>query len=131
MTTAAEALPDRARRGVMSRTWRFVARHALTVYALLAVAYLLLPIVIVILFSFNHPTGRFNYVWHKFTFDNWIHWNSVLGIQGAVVKSLEIAALATLVATAFGTLIALAIVRHRFVGRGTPNVLVFLPMSTP
>ena len=30
-----------------------------------------------------------------------------------------------------GTLIALAIVRHRFVGRSTTNVLVFLPMAAP
>jgi len=131
MTTAAEALPTRARVGVMSRTWRFVARHSLTVYALLAVAYLLLPIVVVILFSFNHPPGRFNYVWNRFTVDNWLNWNSVLGIQGAVQTSLEIAALATLVATALGTLIALAIVRHRFLGRSTTNLIVFLPMSTP
>jgi spermidine/putrescine transport system permease protein len=131
MTTAAEALPTRARVGVMSRTWRFVARHSLTVYALLAVAYLLLPIVIVILFSFNHPTGRFNYVWHRFTFDNWLNWNSVLGIQGAVQTSLEIAALATLVATALGTMIALALVRHRFLGRGVTSLIIFLPMATP
>ena len=131
MTTAAEALPARARVGVMSRTWRFVARHSLTVYAVLAVAYLLLPIVIVILFSFNHPTGRFNYVWHRFTFDNWLNWNSVLGIQGAVQTSLEIAALATLVATALGTMIALALVRHRFIGRGVTSLIIFLPMATP
>ena len=110
MTTAAETLARPARVGLASRAWRFVARHSLTVYALLAVAYLMLPIAIVILFSFNHPTGRFNYVWHKFTFDNWIHWNSVLGIQSALEKSLEIALLATFVATALGTLIALAIV---------------------
>ena len=131
MTTAAEALPTRARVGFMSRAWRFVARHALTVYALLAVAYLLLPIVIVILFSFNHPTGRFNYVWNRFTFDNWLNWNSVLGIQGAVQTSLEIAALATLVATALGTLIALALVRHRFFGWGLTSLIIFLPMATP
>jgi len=131
MTTAAEALPARPRVGVMSRTWRFVGRHALTVYALLAVTYLLLPIVIVILFSFNHPTGRFNYVWHRFTFDNWLNWNSVLGIQGAVQTSLEIAALATLVATALGTMIALALVRHRFIGRGVTSLIIFLPMATP
>ena len=131
MTTAAEALPTRARAGVMSRTWRFVARHSLTVYALLVVAYLMLPIVVVILFSFNHPTGRFNYVWNRFTFDNWLNWNSVLGIQGAVQTSLEIAALATLVATALGTLIALALVRHRFLGWGVTSLIIFLPMATP
>src|SRR5439155_9206519 len=54
-----------------------------------------------------------------------------LGIQGALAKSPEIGLLATLVATALGTMIALAIVRHRFYGRGTTNVVVFLPMSTP
>jgi spermidine/putrescine transport system permease protein len=117
--------------GLAVRIWRIVARHALTVYALLAVGYLMLPIVVVILFSFNHPTGRFNYNWHSFTLDNWIHWNSVLGIQSAVVTSLEVATLATLVATVLGTMIALAIVRHQFIGRSTTNLLVFLPMSTP
>jgi spermidine/putrescine transport system permease protein len=131
MTTAAETLPARPRVSAASRVWRFVARHALTAYALLAVAYLILPIAVVILFSFNNPPGRFNYVWHTFTFDNWIHWNAVLGIQSAIVKSLEIAALATVVATALGTGIALAIVRHQFVGRATTNLIVFLPMSTP
>ena len=64
MTTAAETLPRPARASFASRTWRFVARQSLTVYALLVVAYLMLPIVVVIMFSFNHPTGRFNYVWH-------------------------------------------------------------------
>jgi spermidine/putrescine transport system permease protein len=131
MTTAAEALARPPRASVASRVWRFVARHALTVYALLVVAYLMLPIAVVIMFSFNHPTGRFNYVWNSFTFENWIHWNGPLGIQGAIQTSLEVAALATTVATILGTLIALAIVRHRFHGRSTTNLVVFLPMSTP
>jgi spermidine/putrescine transport system permease protein len=131
MSTVAETVAPRVRPGLAARIWRIVARHALTVYALLAVGYLMLPIAVVILFSFNHPTGRFNYIWHSFTLDNWVHWNSVLGIQSAVVTSLEVAALATLVATVLGTMIALAIVRHRFIGRSTTNLLVFLPMSTP
>ena len=131
MTTVAGPVPARRRLGVGTRAWRFVKRHALTVYALLAVGYLMLPIAVVILFSFNHPTGRFNYVWNTFTFDNWLNWNAVLGIQGAIQTSLEVAALATLVATVLGTLIAMAIVRHHFVGRSTTNLVVFLPMSTP
>jgi spermidine/putrescine transport system permease protein len=130
MTSVALA-PERARRGIGSRAWAFVKRQALTFYALLVVAYLMLPIAVVILFSFNEPTGRFNYVWNQFTLDNWIHWNGVLGIQDAIITSLEVGFLATLVATALGTLVAMAIVRHHFVGRGATNVLVFLPMSTP
>jgi spermidine/putrescine transport system permease protein len=131
MTTAAESLAPPVRLGIGSRAWRFVKQHSLTAYAVLAVVYLMLPIAVVILFSFNHPTGRFNYVWNQFTFDNWIHWDAALGIRSAIVTSLEIAALATLVATALGTLMALAIVRHRFHGRASTNLIVFLPMSTP
>ena len=111
--------------------WRLVKRHALTAYALLAVGYLMLPIAVVILFSFNDPAGRFNYVWQEFTFDNWTNWDAVLGLRDAVFTSLQIGLLATLVATVLGTLMALAIVRHEFGGRGAANVLVFLPMSTP
>jgi spermidine/putrescine transport system permease protein len=129
MTMAAEPLPHRL--GLGRRAWGFVKRHTLTAYALLAVAYLIVPIVVVILFSFNAPSGRFNYVWERFTLQNWVHWDNVLGLRDAIVTSLEVAALATVVATALGTLMALAIVRHRFVGRGALNVLVFLPMSTP
>ena len=99
-----EALAPPARTGVAERVWRFVKRHALTVYAILAVGYLMLPIAVVILFSFNAPEGRFNYVWQGFTLDHWINWNSILGIQDAVITSLEVGLLATVVATVLGTL---------------------------
>jgi len=131
MTTAVETITPRSRVGVAARTWGFVKRHALAVYALLAVVYLMLPIAVVILFSFNAPKSNFNYVWQGFTLDNWFNWDEPLGISDAVVTSLEVGFLATIVATALGTLIALAIVRHRFRGRGATNLLVFLPMSTP
>ena len=45
--------------------------------------------------------------------------------------SLEIALLSAIVATALGTLIALALVRYGFRGRGATNVLIFMPMATP
>jgi spermidine/putrescine transport system permease protein len=116
---------------VTARTWRFVKHHALTVYALAVCVYLLLPIAVVILFSFNRPEGRFNYVWNEFTLDNWWNWNSVLGIQDAIETSIVIGLIATALATVLGTLMALGIVRHQFRGRGTTNLVVFLPMSTP
>lgn len=115
----------------MSKAWRALKYHSLTVYALAVCAYLMLPIFVVIMFSFNAPEGRFNFVWSGFTFDNWINWNSVLGIQEAVVKSIQIGLLATIVATILGTLMAMGIVRYSFRGRGGTNLLVFLPMSTP
>ena len=94
----------------MSTAWRLTKRHALTVYAVLVVGYLLLPIAVVILFSFNAPKSNFNYVWQGFTLDNWINWDSPPGIRDSLVTSLLIAVLASITATALGALIALALV---------------------
>jgi spermidine/putrescine transport system permease protein len=126
MTSVAEALP---RRRALSFGW--VRDYVLTVYAALALVYLFLPIAVVILFSFNNPAGRFNYTWQGFTFENWTHPLSYPGLGPALRISIEIAILSSLVATALGTLIALALVRYRFRGRGLTNLLIFMPMTTP
>jgi spermidine/putrescine transport system permease protein len=130
MTTLAETAPSPLR-AVWASALRFVKRHVLTAYAVLVLGYLMLPIAVVILFSFNAPAGKFNYVWQGFTLDYWINWDAVLGLRDSVLLSLEIATLSTIVATALGTLLAMAIVRHHFRGRGASNLVVFLPMSTP
>ena len=129
MTTV--AVPVRARPSAAARVWAFARHHALTLYATLFFVYLLLPIAIVIVFSFNNPPGNFNYVWHSFTWDNWRYWDGVPGLRSAIVLSLEIGIVASIVATALGTLIALALVRYGFRGRAGTNILVFLPLSTP
>jgi spermidine/putrescine transport system permease protein len=126
MTSVAEALP---RRRAIGLGW--VRDYVLTVYAALALVYLFLPIAVVILFSFNNPAGRFNYTWQGFTFKNWTHPLSYPGLGPALRISIEIAVLSSLVATALGTLIALALVRYRFRGRGLTNLLIFMPMTTP
>jgi spermidine/putrescine transport system permease protein len=121
----------RARGGALSGAWAFVKRHVLTVYSILFFAYLLLPIAVVAVFSFNNPPGKFNFTWNQFTWDNWRYWNGVPGIESAIILSLEIALIASLIATAVGTLIALALVRYSFRGRASTNILIFLPLSTP
>ena len=127
MTAVAAAAPAVPRRSALA----FVRRHVLTVYALLALVYLLLPIGVVIAFSFNRPAGRFNYTWQQFTLDNWRNPLGVPGLQSALELSLEIAALSSIAATALGTLIALALVRYSFRGRGATNMLIFVPMTSP
>lgn len=131
MTALADAVPVGRRRHVAARTFAFVRRNLLTLYALLAFTYLLLPIAVVVTFSFNNPAGRFNYTWQGFTFDNWVNWDAVPGLRSAIELSLEIAFISSLAATILGTLIALALVRYGFRGRGATNFLIFLPMSTP
>jgi spermidine/putrescine transport system permease protein len=131
VTAASQAIAVRPRLHAGVRAWRFVRRHVLDVYALLALAYLFLPIAIVVVFSFNNPLGRFNYTWQGFTFDNWTHPLSYPGLGGAIQVSIEIAVLSALFATILGTLIALALVRYRFRGSATTNLLIFIPMTTP
>jgi spermidine/putrescine transport system permease protein len=104
---------------------------ALTLYATLAFVYLMLPIAVVIAFSFNNPKGRFNFTWQGFTFNNWLHPFDFPALGPAVRLSLEIAALSAFFATAIGTAMAMALVRYGFRGRGIINTLIFLPMTTP
>ena len=59
-------------------------RRVLDVYAFLALAYLFLPIAIVVLFSFNNPAGRFNFTWEGFTFKNWAQPFGYPGLGSAV-----------------------------------------------
>jgi spermidine/putrescine transport system permease protein len=112
-------------------TFAAVRRHALTAYAALAFAYLLVPVAVVIAFSFNDPAGHFNYTWQGFTLDNWTNPFGVPGLRGSIELSLEIAALSSVLATVLGTLVALALVRYSFRGRATTNRLIFLPMTSP
>jgi spermidine/putrescine transport system permease protein len=108
-----------------------LSRLVLPVYTALAVLYLFLPIIVMIVFSFNNPRGRQNITWQGFTPDNYI---SVWGrpdITGPMVASLIVAVAATIVATALGTLIGLALTRYQFRARGSMNMLIYVPMATP
>jgi spermidine/putrescine transport system permease protein len=109
----------------------FIKRHLISVYALVVLTYLFVPVAVVILFSFNNNQGRFNFTWQGFTARSWSNAFEVPGLFESLLVSLRIAFLSALVATVLGTLIALALVRYRFRGRGATNILLFLPMATP
>ena len=117
--------------GIGAQTRRLVDRYLLLVYTTLAVIYLLVPVALVILFSFNDPAGKSNVVWQGFTLKYWLHPFSVDGLPEAVGLSLLIAFLSTAIATTLGTLIAFAFVCYDFRLRRTSNLLIFLPMATP
>jgi spermidine/putrescine transport system permease protein len=121
--------PKPARRP--SRFWARVRYHALSVYAALALLYLLLPIAVIIMFSFNRPSGKFNYTWEKFSLFAWQNIFLPPGLKDAVTLSLKVAVFSTLAATLLGTLIALALARYNFFGRSGINFIIFLPMATP
>ena len=103
----------------------------LPVYTGAVIAYLFIPILVMIVFGFNDLQGRFNFTWAGFTLDNWKDPFGVPGLQDALVTSIQIAALSTVIATALGTMMALALVRYQFRGRATTNFFIFLPLAAP
>ena len=91
--------------------------------------FLLTPIAYTVAFSFN-DAGRSNLKWRAFTLDNWSNPCGAPRVCSAVGNSLVIGGLSTLIATALGTALAIALVRHRFRMRSTLDALIFLPMAT-
>jgi spermidine/putrescine transport system permease protein len=111
------------------RSWS-LGDAVVPVFAALAFLYLLVPVAYTVAFSFN-DAGRSNLVWQGFTLHAWRNPCGAPQVCEAFVNSLAVGLLATLCATVLGTMVAVALVRYRFRGRGAANLLIFLPMSTP
>jgi spermidine/putrescine transport system permease protein len=131
MATAAASQPTAlaARRRPLSVTLR---RGVLPAYTTLVVLFLFLPIVVMAVFGFNDIGGRFNFTWQGFTLEHWQNlFTRFPALNQSLMNSLIVALVSTLVATTLGTLIALALTRYEFRGRGPLNLLIFLPIATP
>jgi spermidine/putrescine transport system permease protein len=113
--------------------WAWLKRNALMIYAGIAVAYMLVPIAVIAVYSFaSTPRDRLNFsLGGDFTLEYWQNAFSVTELNDAMLLSLQLAGLATLVSTVIGTLMALGLVRHEFFGRRATNLLIVLPMATP
>jgi spermidine/putrescine transport system permease protein len=126
--TADAALPPvRGRR----RGWTY---YVLPVFSFGVLVYLLIPIAMMILYSFNNsnshlPTVTFN--WQGFTTEWYQTWNQVPGLTPAFFLSLRLAFVSSLVATSLGTLLALALVRYRFWGKAVTDQVLLLVIATP
>lgn len=100
-------------------------------FAGLGLAYIFLPIFVIIAFSFNAPKGKFNIKWQSFTFDNWANPFAQEELTSALWVSLRIALISTLCATVLGSLIALSLSRYKFKGSGGVNLFLVLPLTSP
>jgi len=113
------------------RLGAFADRWLLKLFTVGAIAYLMVPIIVMIVFSFNKPDGKFNFVWAQFSLDAWAAPLNRPGLSDALWTSILVAIIGTFFATILGTLIALALVRYRFRGRNATNLFIFIPMATP
>jgi len=110
---------------------RWFSDRITMIVAILVLLYMFIPIFVVVAMSFNKPPSRNLYQFGSFTMDNWLNPCAPDGMCEAVVTSIQIGLLATVASTILGTLMAFALVRHRFYGRSAMNVTIFLPMASP
>ncbi len=101
----------------------------LRVYTGLFFVFMFLPILLVVVFSFNNQrslqrfTG-FSFEWYQRFFDN-------ESLTSSLRASIEIATVTMLVGTFLGTLLAFGLVRARTRWVGGANVLMLVPLVTP
>jgi putative spermidine/putrescine transport system permease protein len=107
-----------------------LARTALRVALIVVLAFMYIPLFLVLLNSFNPnqvaswPPGEFSLVWWDAALDN-------TGARDALLESLHVAALATAIALILGSMIAFAIARYQWFGRESVSLLVVLPIALP
>jgi spermidine/putrescine transport system permease protein len=110
---------------------KLIREKTLLVFSVLIIVYLLLPLTVIILLSFNKPKGRQNTSWNEFSLDAWTNICRDQTICNAFSTSIRIGILVTVISTIIGTLISFALIRHRYRGRGSTSLLIFLPLATP
>jgi spermidine/putrescine transport system permease protein len=132
-TAEREAGPARPARHRRRRWTRFV----LPAYSWLVIAYLILPILVMVVYSFNKVTTglpQVSFTWNGFTTQWYREWSNVPGLTSAFWLSVRLAVASTVLATIVGTLLALALVRYRpprFRGKVLVEQVMFLNIAAP
>jgi spermidine/putrescine transport system permease protein len=109
----------------------------LAVYSWLVIAYLVLPIFVMVAYSFNKVnTGlpQVSFTWNGFTTQWYREWSGVPGLTQAFWLSIRLGLASTVLATIVGTLLALALVRYRpprFHGKTFVEQVMFLNIAAP
>ena len=110
---------------------RAIGRVSLWVWAVLGLLFLFTPIFVTILFSFNEPTGKYNYIWNTFSLSGWTDPFKYPELTDALIFSLKIAVVVTAIATVLGTLLGLAMVKYKFRAKGMIGAILILPLTMP
>jgi spermidine/putrescine transport system permease protein len=122
---------------LMERNWsteiarlrKKLATASLLGYAGLAFLFMYLPIIILVLFSFND--SRSTAQWVGFS----THWYGEMIADSQIIlslwNSLFVAVVSTIISTVFGTLAAMGMERYNFVGKLAMDAMLYLPIIIP
>ncbi|MEO3875078.1 ABC transporter permease [Nonomuraea sp. B12E4] len=108
-----------------------VGDRLLHIYTWMIIVWLSSPIAVMIVFGFNDKQSKSNTSWQGFTFRWYTELFDISDLTVALYNSLKIAVISTVITVVIGTMLGLALGRHRFRGRGVTNFLVFAAISTP
>ena len=90
------------------------------------------PIAVMIIYSLNQaPNERVSFAWQGFTTEWYRRLFEIPDLTSALVTSLEVAALSTVIAVAIGTPAALALARYRFRGRAVGDLVILADIAAP
>ena len=106
------------------------AKVILGVVTALVFLFIYLPLLLVVVNSFN-ADRTFGWPPQGFTLEWWGRAFDSTGVREAVVSSLWVAAVSTIISLVLGTLLALALLRYKFFGRDVISLLVILPIALP
>jgi spermidine/putrescine transport system permease protein len=102
----------------------------LALWSILVYAFLYLPIAVLVIMSFNDssilslPFKGITFNWYEMSFGD-------RAMRLALLNSVKVAAVATLLSTLFGLLAAFAIYRYRFLGKNAFRIALNLPILLP
>ncbi len=107
-------------------------RPGLPIFYWVVVAILVLPVLVMIAYSFNvAPRDRITTTWTGFTFDNYLQLGQQQTLLSAFLLSIGIALLSGVISIAIGIPLALALERYRFWGKGFVSTMLFLDIAAP
>ncbi|WP_087025508.1 spermidine/putrescine ABC transporter permease PotC [Thaumasiovibrio subtropicus] len=98
-------------------------------YMGLVYAFLYIPIIVLIVNSFN--ASKFGFRWDGFTFKWYEQLFANAGLIQAAKHSLTIAVFSATIAAVMGTLMAIALFRYKFQGKGFVQGMLFIVMMSP
>jgi spermidine/putrescine transport system permease protein len=113
------------------RRWTY---FVLPIYSSAVFLYLLIPISVMVLYSFNQSHSalpQLTFKWQGATTQWYREWNGIPGLGKAFFLSIRLALLSTLVSAVLGTLLALALVRYRFRGKRVSEQVLFTNIAAP
>jgi spermidine/putrescine transport system permease protein len=123
------AVTGPAPRPARKRRW---TRFILPTYSGLVMFYLVAPILVIILYSFNNSGfKKVSFRWLGFTTEWYKRLFDIPDLTLALKNSLVVASVSTVLASIFGTLIALALVRYQFRGKRATDFVMFMAISAP